>query len=431
MRPSAFTMPADDAESGFTLLEVVIAMAVFTAFAAISLGVFINTTDVAGDNIRRTAATNLLNTQLQTARGLSAQAIPDGRTVTIRAVGGTSYTITQTANYMGSGASASICSGTGSALAYKLVTVRVTWENMGSVKPIRGDTLRAVGIGDDGLDATRGTVALSVVGSTGQPTADVEVTLNPGNIKRITGDDGCAVFTDLAPGGYSATANTVGYVGKLNTQAANSAPLSSVAGGINRGSLLYDTERKINVVFDGPVGAQVPSNLQLRAGNSYVPETQLPLCVSGSTSACISAVPGTTSDLFPESYQFRAGTCTETNPSQVSADIRPASTNGSTVTVPMGAVTVKVVLNAAPTVGVSGRNVIFTHVPTAGCPLGERYSVTSAANGSTVLIPYGTWVVGVSALNALGVEVVSAAQPVTLGPAPASPTANAILKVAL
>jgi prepilin-type N-terminal cleavage/methylation domain-containing protein len=417
-------------DGGFSLIEVVVAMAVFAVLASISLGILLNTADVSGDSIRRTAATNLVNTQLETARSLTAQNIPDGLVVTKPKVNGFEYIVEQTASYVASSASASVCSGTGSSLAYKLVTVVVSWPNMGSIKPVRGDTLRAVGVGKDGLDATKGTLALAVVGSTSQPTPKVVVTLMPGNIVRTTGDDGCAIYTGLAPGTYTASSDMTGYVGSANKQLGSvGSGISITAGTVSRASLLYDLERTVGVIFNGPAGAIVPSNLVLRAGDSYVPEVTLPICLVGAASACITAVPGTVSNLFPESYTFKAGTCSESSASQSVADLRPVSTNGSVVTVPMGAATVKVVRTAAPTIGIPGRTVSFTHAGNGGCPSGELYTTSSVVAGSTMLVPYGLWTISAPIFNASGATVGVSSQTFTFGTS--TPTASIVVEVAL
>jgi len=383
-------------DDGFSLIEVVVAMAVFTVLASITLGILLNTTDVAGDSIRRTTATNLVNTQLETARSLTAQAIPDGRVVSTSAVNGFVYTVTQTASYVASNSSTSVCAGTGSSLAYKLVTVSVTWPNMGSIKPIRGDTLRAVGIGRDGLDATKGTLAIAVTGSTGQPTAGIAVRLMPGALVQTTGDDGCAIYVGLTPGTYSASADMTGYMGTANTQLATVGSLGVTAGTVARAALLYDTERSVNVLFNGPVGALVPATLVLRAGDSYVPEVTLPICTGSTTSACTTAVPGTVNNLFPETYTIKAGACTESSASQTVIDLRAPASNGTTVTVPIGAATVKVALTLTPTIGIAGRTVTFTHAsPATGCTAADTLTTLSVAAGSTLLVPYGTWKVSV------------------------------------
>lgn len=392
-----FTWLKGTDDGGFSLIEVVVAMAVFTVLATITAGLLINTTKVSADSTRRTTATNVLNSELETARSLTAQAIADGLTISTETVNGFDYKVTQQASYVGSSSTTSVCSGSGSSLAYKLVTVTVTWPNMGSIKPVRGDTLRAVGVGKDGLDATKGTLAIAIVGSTGQPTSGVAITLNPGGLVRTTGDDGCAIYTELTPGTYSATASTAGYVGKDNVQTATASSLAATAGTVSRASLLYDTERNVKVVFDGPVGAIVPSTLVLRAGNSYVAESTLPICLTGATSACTTAVPGTVSHLFPETYGIKAGACTEAAASQVAVDLRPSAANNTTVTVPMGAATVKVANILTPTTGIAGRTVTFTHAaPATGCTATDTLTLTTDAAGSAFLVPYGTWTVSVA-----------------------------------
>lgn len=416
----------DLAEDGFSLMEVVVAMAVFTVLATVSLGLLVNTTRLTGANLNRTVATNLVTTQLEAVRSTDAQSIPDGHTSTTPTVGGTKYTISQNASYIGSNATASVCSGTGDSLAYKLVTVTVSWPNMGNIKPVRGDTLRAVGVGADGLDATKGTLAVSIVGSTGQPTAGVDVTITPGGKTETTGDDGCVVFTELAPGSYSATASTTGYVGTADTQAASINNLAVTAGDVGRGILLYDTVRSVKVLFDAPGGAIVPAGLVLRAGDSYIPESTLPLCPGAA--ACTTAVPGTVNSLFPESYTIKAGSCSEGTPSQVAVDLRPVGANGTTVTVPVGAATVKVAFVATPTVGIVGRNVTFTHATqTVGCIAGETYVTSSATLGSTVVLPYGTWTVSAPVFNSLGATVSVVTQTVTFSPTNKTATINLLV----
>jgi hypothetical protein len=201
---------------------------------------------------------------------------------------------------------------------------------------------------------------------------------------------------------------------------------------VGRGTLLYSTERSVNVVFGAPAGAIVPANLQLRIGDSYVAEAAPPLCGTSTTYACITAVPGTINNLFPESYTIKAGTCIETSPSSPSsvvADLRPVSTNGSTQTVPVGAATVTV-SRTTPVAGpITGRTVTFTHAAQTGCTSGETYTMSSVAAGSTLIVPYGTWLVSAPVFDAFGVQVSVTSQSVTFGPL--AKTATIALLVAL
>lgn len=405
--------PADD--GGFTLVEAVVAMAVFAVVASVTLGLIVATGRVAGGNIRRTAAANLAMRQIEAVRSTSALSIPDGLQTSTRTVGGTLYTIKQNANYLASGATTSVCASSGSSLAYKLVSVTVTWPNMGAIKPIRADTLKAVGVGTDGLDQTNlGTIALLVAGSTGTPQSGVTVTLEPGTVTRVTGDDGCAVFAGQAVGSYTATASMAGYAGVGNTQTASVGSLGVTAATISRGTLMYDTTRSVVVQLDSTAGAHVPDGMPLRLGDTYLPEATYPLCSGTPTAACTSGTPGTVQGLFPEVYAIKVGACTEVTPSLATVDLRPAAADGSTVTVPVGTVTVEV-RNAIGT-SLAGRTVTATH--DSGCT--ETYTLpATAAGGSGLVLPYGTWTLSTPIAAASVVMVTSV---VTVSPTAKTPS---------
>ncbi|HEX2809384.1 MAG TPA: hypothetical protein VHN80_24745, partial [Kineosporiaceae bacterium] len=296
--------------------------------------------------------------------------------------------IKQNANYLASGSTTSVCTSSGSSLAYKLVTVTVTWPNMGSIKPVRTDTLKAVGVGSDGLDQTSlGTLALLVVGSTGAPQPGVTVTLSPGGVTRITGDDGCAVFAAAAAGTYTASTSMPGYAGVLGTQAITVNSLGVIAATITRGTMVYDTTRSLDVRLDSSPGAYVPAGMPMRLGDVYVPEITYPVCSGSPTSACTSGTPGIVQGLFPAVYTVKVGACTETTPSQLlGVDLRTAATTVPVVTIPVGTVTVDVrtVLGTS----LAPRTVTATHA--TGCT--ESYTVPLTATGGTaVVLPYGTW----------------------------------------
>jgi prepilin-type N-terminal cleavage/methylation domain-containing protein len=402
--------PREATDDGFTLMEVVVAMAIFTIFVMAVLGLLVRTTDVARDNSRRNAGTNLAQQQIEAARSLSALSIPDGKQVTNQTVDGIVYTVTQTSKYVASGASGSTCSGSSNTLAYKLVTVTVTWPNMGSTKPVRTDTLKAVGIGNDVSDATKGTLAVGVVDSDGNPVPDVVVTLSTGTV-FTTGDDGCVIFTGLAPGTYTATANQTGYVGILNNQSTSLTNLGVSAGLIAHGTLYYDKARSFNVAFDAPAGSYVPPTLPIRFSDTVISEYTLPACTSPLSAGCSTGAPGTVKEIYPAVATLKAGACTETTPSSVGADLRPDTSEGSTVTIPVAAPNVTVqhyVSNAY----ISGRQVTFTH--TTGCSESYTYTVT-AGTGTRIALPYGTWTVSIASISGTFPTV-------TLSPANKQPT---------
>ncbi|MCE0539957.1 type II secretion system GspH family protein [Kineosporia rhizophila] len=396
---------------GISLLEVVIAMAIFSIGVTAVLGIFINSSRVAGDNIRRTAAASLVNEKLEAARGQTAQQITNGREVTTRQVGDITYTITQNASYLTSNATGNVCQSSGSALAYKLVRVAVTWPDMGTVQPVTGDVLRAVGIGP--TDGTKATLAVLITGATGLPVSGVTATLTGTTQSQVTGDDGCVVFAGLTDGSYSVSLNQTGYVGTANTTTARTQTLSVATGVVTRATLLYDSARTLNFALSAPVSTYVvPTGLPIRIGNTYLSETTVSAtCSSSSASACLTGVPGQIRNLFPESYVVKAGSCTGTDVSQALVDIRRASANNSSVTLPMGAVTVNVERNNKK--AANDRAVTFTLASGSSCGTSESYSVNTVSGTTTVLLPYGSWLVSTS-FNLLNLGVGTASQTVTL-----------------
>ncbi len=390
------------ADGGFTLAEVLVAMSVFSVLVTIVLGLVVRTAAVAASNDRRVVAANLAARQIESARSQRAVDIADGLTTRSETVGGVGYTVKQTATYVPADATTSVCTATGSALAYKLVTVTVTWPGMGRVKPIRADTLRAVGIGDDGLDATTGSVALAVVGADGAPVSDLVVTLSPGGDTRTTGDDGCAVFTSLAPTTYTASASATGYVGTANAQTASLTSLGVTAGGVARGTLMYDTDRAMTLTLSGPAGYQAPAGVRTVLRNTFVSETPYPVC-SGTPAGCVTALPGQAQYLFPAVYDVWAGTCSDAKTAAgvpVVVDLQSTAADGTTVALPMGRALVDV--RSLLGVSLAGRTVTATHAPEAAglgqrCVAGESYALPATVTGGVgVLLPAGTWTLSVA-----------------------------------
>jgi prepilin-type N-terminal cleavage/methylation domain-containing protein len=424
-------------DSGFTLLEVVIAMVIFTVFCAVSLGLLVRTTDVTKGNLQRTAATNLAAEQIQIARSTSAINILTGASpVRTETVGNTVYTINQFAKYLSADSTTSVCDGASAALAYKLVTVTVTWDDMGSIKPVRVDTLKAFGVGSDGL-GTSGALAIGVSGADGTARGGLTVTLNTG-ASSVSDDDGCTIFVGLTAGTYTATINTVGYVGSANTQSNTKTGLGVTVGNLTRVAFSYDTIRNIAVKVDSPVtGGVVATNLPIRMSTTTLPETDFPACPSAAATpiaACstpaTTAANGAVKELYPAIYTLKLGSCVETAPSQVTTDLRPAATNNLVVPVPVGAGTVSVVKALALTTPIANRTVTFTHAAGSGCTSGEAYTITTTNTPVTLLVPYGSWTVSTPIYNSSG-QPTSALATANVTLSPTARTSTTTLVVSL
>ncbi len=286
-----------------------------------------------------------------------------------------------------------MCTGSGNNLAYKLVSVDVTWPRMGSVKPVHSDTLRALGIGADGLDPTQGAAAIAVQSATGSPVSGVRVTLQPGGATTTTGSDGCAVFVGLADGtNYTATVNELGYVSSNNTQIQQNANIGIRASEVTRGTFLYDTSARLDLSWGVPSDYPVPSGLSLKFRNSYLSDRSYPDCATlGATvAACVQAMPGRVLNLFPTTYDVWAGAC------GARATVGLQAGGATSADVPMSAVRVRFVDQY-------GQPVPARAVTATGC---ETWPLGSVGPTETKgALPTGTWT-----LSAAG------ADPVTITP---------------
>jgi len=401
-------------DSGFTLAEVVVAMTTFAVLVAFTLGLVLRINQTARQNDLRVAAASLADRQVEAVRGMDLSAIPDGLQTSSATVGATTYTVRQTAQLVPSNSTASLCGSNSSSLAYKLVTVTVSWPNMGSVPAVRADTLKVVGTG--ALSAAMGTVAVNVATASAAPLSDVTVTLSPGGASVVTGDDGCAVFSQVAPGTYTARADTPGFVGASNSQIELVSAIGVTAGQVAHTDLLYDTATRFTVQPMGPPDYVMPSGIPLMLRSTYVTDTQLPGCGTGN--GCATGFPGQVQSVFPTLYTLWGGSChdAKTGASAVNADLSSRTARDTTVTVPMAQARITVLHDGIPT---TGRQLTASHAaessattPPPLCTSGATYSLpVSQAEGVGVLLPHGTWTI-----TSPGASPVT----VTLGPTPAT-----------
>jgi prepilin-type N-terminal cleavage/methylation domain-containing protein len=400
-----------DDDDGFTLVETLAAMVVLAILAVTVGAVIINTFGLTKSNTSRVAAANLAMQRIEATRALRAIDVPNGASVVTPnpVVNGVEYTVTQTANYVAADSSTSLCSGasteSGVRLAYKLVTVIVTWPNMGSVHPVRQDTLLSLGIGFSGVDASKGTAAVAVTGASGQPQAGVTVTLSPAGTQRLTGSDGCAVFTDLDPStSYAASVDQPGYVDKSGAQAVASSPFNVEAGGVSRVSMEYERVGALAMTLAGPEGLVPPPALEVTLSTPYFSTGDRIFrdcaVVSTAPQNCVSGSPRTAAALYPGQYGSWAGSCTDAKPATtVLADVPVSGT--AAVTLPLAGVRAEV--RSKPTATdpdgepVTGYTVYALHAADAVC-LQQSWPMAPAGSATPALaLPQGTWTLALTA----------------------------------
>ncbi len=196
-------------ESGFTLIELVVAMVCLTAMAMAVIGVIVNSQSQSMTNRNRVAAANLAAREIDLVReqfgasdsgpidvaneGLRVNPHPltGGTAGQPLVVDGVPYTVTRAVEWNITGTGASACEG-GSLVAYPSlgVTVSVTWPSMGSVQPVQNSAAFAPDK-DTGVSTTDSFIASKVVDQDGKPLANIPV--NAGST-AYTDSTGCAII---------------------------------------------------------------------------------------------------------------------------------------------------------------------------------------------------------------------------------------------
>jgi type II secretory pathway pseudopilin PulG len=217
-------------DEGISLVEVMIAMIIFSIVSLGVIGTLIATANFAVDSRARETATNLASQAIDTA-----MATPDVFSLfstpnVVTPVDGRNYTVNTVAQWVSNSSSVLPCGGGGGALLYKRVNVTVTWPGMMNPgSPVEQDTLIAPT--ERVSDPDDATILVSVKDQKNNPVSGVTVTTTPAlNPPAAATDvDGCTYLLKVPVGTYTITVKKAGYVG-TNQVATQSKPVSVTAG---------------------------------------------------------------------------------------------------------------------------------------------------------------------------------------------------------
>lgn len=386
-------------DAGFSIIEAVVAMMVLAVLALVAAATSITVLGTSKSNDQRVVAANLASQAIEETRSQSALDITDGATSETQIVSGTTYTVSQSVSIVPGSSATSVCAG--GKLAYKLVSVSVSWPNMGSVEPVKSDTLKQIGIG------TRGALAVSVIGAATAltPQPGIAVTLTPGPVTRSTGADGCAVFANLTPGvNYYAAVDQTGFVSIDGGQAYKTTAQSINENAVSRVTISYDRPGTIRGIPVSPAGYPSPAGLPLTFENSsFTPYSAIafPDCsvATASPKQCVSGLQRSATSLFPGSYGAWAGTCLDAEPG-APAPARSTVVAGATVDRNIPLLDVSATLKTGAGAALTGRSLFAYHLtadaPTTsrlGCPVVDKLKFVAQADTSTfrVALPPGKW----------------------------------------
>ena len=191
-------------DDGFTLIEVVVAMVIFTIISTGVLYTMMTLLSITRDSRSRQVAANLAAEEIDLARDIN-----DVFDITFkqrdRTLNGDTYHVERTSAWVySSGVTAACGAGTG-ALRYKFVQIEVTWTGMRSPdNPIRSETL--INPNERINDPDLGTLIVSVRTASGAGVGNVPVKATPAAgsvLSAVTDSDGCAFLLGVNPGAYT------------------------------------------------------------------------------------------------------------------------------------------------------------------------------------------------------------------------------------
>jgi len=419
----------DSDDSGFTLVEVIVAITVFGMIITGALVGIATVMRVTSDNSARAQATNLAVSAIDAARieaqdnitGMGGRSDPvpvDGRTYTVKRTLDWQYTDGTTNR-----CTASATGGTAQ-LLFLNVHIKVTWPGMGSAAPVVQETVFSPSTNIN--DPTLGTILVQVQSITGSggiagiaaAIVPAPTSVVPGNkaaplatTPDLTNSDGCTVAIKVTPGTYTVTlAGPGGAQYRDQDQAAAPTKTIVVREGQSSGAAFnYDPAIAVTMTY-GSNGSSplLPTNLMTSFVSTYgtykatgTPSTQY---LSPIPSGYV-VYPGPyDSNVTKADGSVNPNSCLSTDPT-----MWPRAADGRTGKTPTPAVSKDQLAGSVSmglvTLTINKSDTILTAKTAAaagddpGCKIGQTLAFSRTATGSsgtvdlTVALPYGTWTI--------------------------------------
>ncbi|RKS77754.1 prepilin-type N-terminal cleavage/methylation domain-containing protein [Motilibacter peucedani] len=316
-------LAATRSDDGFSLVEVLWAMVIFGVVSTAVISTVLVTQTRTLDNTRRSQASSVASTTVDTLR---AQAAGNGFRDTLRTTGRTTKDVTvngsvyhvvtdtvwQTRSQAASGCGAAVDR------SYVQAHVQVTWDRMGSTQPVRADTILTPLAGT--YDDTLGSICLKVTDHNGAPVAGATAVLD-GSATQVTTAQGVTLFPYLTAGNHSVSVSGSDLVTRQGATA-TAATAAVTAGATTSIPLDMDHAAAVQLVGTNLLPASV--NVALTASNSGMSPTWRAM-------GTLTRTPGDSTLLtglypFANGYALSVGACT--TPS-VPAAQTPAGAIGS------------------------------------------------------------------------------------------------------
>jgi Tfp pilus assembly protein PilV len=381
------------AEDGFALIEVMAAAVLLLVVSLATLAVFDTSQQVSSRTRARTVAADLAQQDQDRMRGMRAFDLSNYHWSHAVAIDhGGSYTVDSRADWIRDASGVESCTVNNSQADYLRITSTVSSSAM--TKPVTMASLVAPPVA--AFDANRGTLTVKVTDRDGDPLSGADVAISgPTSLGDTTNSLGCAVFSHIPVGTYSATTHKFGYVDPNGNDpgAVTGTPIVT-AGKVTVVPGQLDDAATVTATFDTYVNAYAAASNGGTTG--FIASQAQAMTADPATASDPSQLtsPGGWQDslsdpaLFPfaAGYSVYTGSCPNADPSKYISNYY-ASNPGTVATDP--GVESSVAVHQAPlpvqvqnALGAAQANahVVATGSASGGCPA-DTFTLTTDGNG--------------------------------------------------
>ncbi|RKR75527.1 type IV pilus modification PilV family protein [Frondihabitans australicus] len=413
-------------DEGFTLIEVIVALAVFSIIALTVAGAITNSLVITRDSRSRAVAENLASQDLDLDRSVSDIMNVQTKTWTTT-VQNTPYTIARKVSWSTSATTSNAC-GTGSGtLQYKIVKVTVSWPGSGTTNPVVSTTNLAPNSRLN--DPTLGTIIVAVTAADGSGASGVSVSIAPASSNpngaaavatpAVTDSNGCTYALKVTPGNYTVSINRANGIDYTQATTPVTTPVVVTAGTATSVPFTYDTAATVTLKYASNYSgtATLPTNLdttfnsttggvdlfQLGAKTTATtPSVSLFPFTSGytyETGAYVAPIVGSSGTVSntPCVNVDPGAWITQNSSKQVGTSFQAPTSPGGTATinVPMGVVQLPAL---SGTLSLQATQVNTSANGDPGCSTAVTYSFGSLSGSPVIALPFGTWRITTAAL---------------------------------
>lgn len=427
---------ADPAESGLSLIEVLVAMMIFSMLV-VGIGYsLMSVLQMTRDSQARETAISIASSELDAVRAIGDPFQIVNVPSRTQTVGTNTYTIKREAAWVTPDGEVDTCGTGGGPLQYKSVKVTVSWVGMreGS-SPVRTDT--ALVPTSRINDPSKGTILVSVKNEAGLGNQGVTFTATSSSgslVTTPTNSDGCSFLLGVPPGDYTVKLTNSGYM-DINQQANPTVVRTVEAGSSAQFQFQYDKRGTYRMSYASndttSVRPMVPGDMDTTFFNingRY--STVVSTTTAGSTG------PTGTTTLYPaqSGYEIVAGhfvpssetgtSCESVDPAAwaddttkdpVAVGTRAATAHAGpnetadSVGIPMGIVTVSGDRNKRYLYAVSQSDTPLPGQPTCDIQMKYSFGTTFTSYSTTtekIALPFGTWILYASSSSSMGSSII-------------------------